>query len=81
MVVVERCRNRKGRDLMVYYNYVSNADCTATYQHGARTDNITGLLVLRFSEGEEGFEIIKEPEKVSLWEVYVMREKISYEIG
>ncbi len=52
-----------------------------TYQYGARADDITGLLVFRFSEGEEGFEIIKEPEKASPWEVHVMRKKISYEIG
>lgn len=48
---------------MVYCKYVSNTDCTVTYQYGARVDDITGLLVFRFSEGEEGFEIIKEPEK------------------
>ena len=62
-VAVERRRSRKGRDLMVYCNYVSNTDCTVTYQYGARADDITGLLVFRFSEGEEGFEIIKEPER------------------
>ena len=48
---------------MVYCKYVSNTDCTVTYQYGARVDDITGLLVFRFSEGEEGLEIIKEPEK------------------
>ena len=81
---------------MVYCNYVSNTDRTVTYQYGARVDDITGLLVFRFSEGEEGLEIIKEPEKASPWEVHVMRlygkerkkfkqgifdKKISYEIG
>lgn len=66
---------------MIYCNYVSNTDRAVTYQYGARADDITGLLVFRFSEGEEGFEIIKEPEKASPWEVHVMRKKISYEIG
>ena len=42
---------------------LSNTDRTVTYQYGARVDDITGLLVFRFSEGEEGFEIIKEPER------------------
>jgi hypothetical protein len=79
---------------MVYCDYRSHTDDTATYAYGETIDDITGVLVFHFGK-EEGIEIIKKPERHgvigrqinSLYGIHreefkkgIFKEKIAYEV-